>query len=130
MKDPLKADEFVILCVDDDVCNLLYMKMLIRNYNYSTLQANNGKEAVEICREHPELGLVLMDIRMPIMDGIEATRIIKQFRNELPIIAVTAFCMDDERVKILEAGFSDFIPKPVGKEILSEKIVRYGKLMG
>lgn len=117
----------VILIAEDDEFNLLYLNTILYEKNYKIISAVNGKEAVELCRAHSEISLVLMDIKMPIMDGIEATREIKSFRQSLPIIAVSAYCLDDDQKGLLEAGFDDFVFKPVSKNILMEKVSEYQK---
>ena len=86
----------------------------------------NGKEAVNQCREHPEISLILMDLKMPVMDGFEATGAIRSFWKYVPIIAITAFAMSDDKKRALDAGCDDYLPKPVNKEDLIEKLKRYG----
>ena len=86
----------------------------------------NGKEAVDQCREHPEISLVLMDMKMPVMDGYEATREIKSFRKDLPVIAVTAYAMKSDEKKVLKAGCDDYLAKPVEKNTLMKILAKYG----
>ena len=88
--------------------------------------AKNGKEAVEQCYEHPEISLVLMDLKMPVMDGLEATRKIKSFRKDLPIIAITAYAMSGDEKIALEAGCSDYITKPFEQDVLLSKLIKFG----
>ena len=100
-----------ILVADDNDSNYLLMNFILKN-NYEILRAVNGKDAVEkSTTEHPDL--ILMDMKMPMMDGIEATRLIKANHPELPIVAVTANAFDSDRQKALEAGCDDFLAKPV-----------------
>ena len=109
----------LILIAEDEDCNYSYIETLLRK-DCNTLRAFNGQEAVDLCKKHPDINLVLMDIKMPIMNGIEATHIIKSFRNDLPIIAVTAFAQSGDEFKIKEAGCDDYLSKPIKKaEILS-----------
>ena len=117
----------VILIAEDDEFNLLFLNTLLHEEDYKIISAVNGEEAVNLCRSHSEISLVLMDIKMPVMDGIEATREIKSFRQNLPIIAVSAYCMDDDKNRLIEAGFDDFVFKPVNKNILMEKVSEYQK---
>jgi len=86
------------------------------------IRAVNGIEAVELCKSNPDIDLVLMDLKMPEMDGYEATVLIKEFRPELPIIAQTAYSAKADRSKALACGCSDFISKPINKELLLSKI--------
>ncbi len=127
MKEPLMNDKIVILIAEDDEFNLLYLNTILQEKDYKIISAINGKEAVDLCRAHSEISLVLMDIKMPIMNGIEATREIKSFRQKLPIIAVSAYCLDDDKAGLIDAGFDDFVFKPVSKNILMEKVSEYEK---
>jgi two-component system, cell cycle response regulator DivK len=81
---------------------------------------------VEKCNENPDINLVLMDLKLPVMSGFEATRQIKSMRKDLPVIAITAFAMSGDESKALEAGCDDYIAKPVSKEILFSKIEKLG----
>lgn len=125
MKNIPAAGNMVILVAEDDEYNLLYLKTILNEYNLKNISAGDGKMAVDLCRIHPEISLVFMDIKMPVMDGVEATRQIKSFRQDLPIIAVSAYYGDNEKNGLLKAGFDEFISKPVSKEILIEKIRKY-----
>lgn len=100
-----------ILVAEDNDSNYLLMSFILKN-KYEILRAVNGKDAVEkSTTAHPDL--ILMDMKMPMMDGIEATRLIKADHPELPIVAVTANAFDSDRQKALEAGCDDFLSKPV-----------------
>jgi len=112
----------VILIVEDDEANSQFIETLLRKTVIPTFLATNGKFAVDLCREHPEISLVLMDIKMPVMDGLEATREIKSFRKELPIIALTAFAMSGDEQRALGAGCDDYLTKPLSREELFKKL--------
>jgi len=104
-----------ILITDDDMRNIFALSSALQAYEINIVIANNGIEALDKLKEHPEINLVLMDIMMPEMDGYEAMREIrvqKQFAN-LPIIALTAKAMKNDREKCIEAGANDYISKPV-----------------
>ena len=116
----------VILIAEDDESNVLYLEALLRKTGIKLLIAVNGEEAVNFCKDHPEISLVLMDIKMPVMDGMEATRKIKSFRKNLPVIAVTAYAMSGDEKRFHEAGCTDYLPKPIKKEDLMTKLKRYG----
>jgi hypothetical protein len=115
----------VALIAEDDRSNYFYLKMSLEKSGFDTLHAVNGLEVVEICQQHPEICLLLMDVKMPVMNGIEATLIIKEFRPDLPIIALSAYAQSGDEYRILEAGCSDFLPKPVIREELLEKISKF-----
>lgn len=115
-----------ILIAEDDEINLYYFQVLLIHDFIEILHANNGIEAVDICKSHPEIDLVLMDLKMVEMDGFEATRLIKSFRNNLPVIAITAYSESEDKQKALKAGCNDFITKPVKKEFLIKKLEEFG----
>ena len=104
-----------ILIVEDDVRNVFALSSVLEPRGAKVEIARNGREALEHLRQNPGVDLVLMDIMMPVMDGLEATREIRkqpQFAK-LPIIALTAKAMIDDREKCLEAGANDYIAKPL-----------------
>ncbi len=124
-KSPIKNS--TILIVEDEEINYLYIDILLENIELSliTLHAKHGKEAIEICKENTEIKLVLMDLKMPIMNGFEATRLIKEFRPDLPIVAQTAYSTNNEKEQASIAGCDDFISKPISKEILNGIIDKF-----
>ena len=116
------AERPVILVAEDDEPNFLFLKTLLKRRGYDVIWASNGNEAVSLCHDHPEISLVLMDIRMPEMDGLSATRLIKSAMPELPVIAVTAFAMSGDEQKAIEAGCDDYIPKPINEALFVHKV--------
>jgi len=112
----------VSLIAEDSETNYLYLKFILEKEGYSTLYAENGERAVELCKNHPEISVVLMDIKMPVMNGIEAMSIIKKIRKDLPVIAVTAYANSGENHLMYEAGCVDIIPKPINKSTLIQKL--------
>jgi signal transduction histidine kinase/CheY-like chemotaxis protein len=126
---PSKQEKPVILIAEDDESNLMFLQVILRKKYVSIITALNGQEAVAKCQDHPEISLVLMDIKMPVMDGLEATREIKSFRKDLPIIACTAFALSGDAKMVEEAGCDDYISKPVNKEGLLEKLRKYGVMV-
>lgn len=115
-----------LLIAEDDDYSYFYVETLLRNEN-KILRAYNGQEAIDLCREHPEISLVLMDIKMPVINGMEATQSIKSFRNDLPIIAITAYAESGNAYKIKEAGCDDYFSKPITKTELLSLIQKYFK---
>jgi len=111
-----------ILIAEDDNVNFLLLKKTMQLKRHTIIRAINGKEAVDICINNPNIDLVLMDIKMPVMDGFEAFEKIKAFRPELPIIAQTAFSSNDEKEKIERMGFFGYITKPIHREKLFDMI--------
>lgn len=111
-----------ILVAEDDELNYSYIETLLKKNGYTVLRAANGLEAINLCSGKTEIDLVLMDIKMPLMDGHEATRKIRAVKPRLPIIAQTAFAHDADRLKALENGCNDYISKPFTMNMLLSKI--------
>ena len=109
----------VVLITEDEEVNFFYLKTLLKKTEARILRAKNGKEAVDIIAEYDGgIDLILMDINMPVMDGYEAMRIIKSKHPDLPIIAQTAYTLNNDRHKCLKAGFNDYIAKPINRVAL------------
>ncbi len=111
-----------VLVAEDENNNFKLLEYYLSNDNIVVLHASNGSEAVQFCKNNSQINLVLMDLKMPVLDGFEATKIIKAFRPELPIIAQTAYTRDLDRTKAFACGCSDFLSKPFKKEELLIKI--------
>lgn len=114
---PLKKG-LKILIVDDDEITISYLRIVLKEYEQEILIAKNGVEAVEFCRENPDLDIILMDIKIPVKDGYEATRQIRKFNKDVFIIAQTAYAQSGDKDKCIEAGCDDYIAKPINKELL------------
>lgn len=98
---------------------------ILRKTRAEVLWAMDGQKAVEMVRENDNIDMILMDIRLPVMNGYDATREIRKLRQDVPIIAQTAYVMEDEKHKVLEVGCNDLITKPLRKDLLLEKIAFY-----
>ncbi len=107
-----------VLIVDDDMRNIFALSAVIEEHEMTVISADNGRDAIRILQEQPDIDIVLMDIMMPEMDGIETMQEIRKIQSfrELPIIAVTAKAMKGDREKCLEAGAWDYLAKPVDIE--------------
>ncbi|HEX2394056.1 MAG TPA: ATP-binding protein, partial [Bacteroidales bacterium] len=103
----------VIVIAEDDEINFKFLEAVLLDTSAQILHARNGIEAVELCRSINKIDLVLMDLKMPEMDGFEATRHIRQFNRKIPIIMQTAFIRDDELPRCEEIGCNDYITKPI-----------------
>jgi CheY-like chemotaxis protein len=109
-----------ILIVEDDMRTMFAMTKVLASHGLNPIKAENGEKALEMVKNHPDIDLILMDMMMPVMDGYETMqhiREMKQFVN-LPIIALTAKAMKEDRKKCLEAGATDYLSKPVDPERL------------
>jgi PAS domain S-box-containing protein len=114
-----------ILIVEDDETSDLLLSTMLTKINREILQAKNGLEAIELCRNNPDLDLILMDIKMPVMDGYEATRQIRQFNKDVIIIAQTAYGLTGDRENAIVAGCNAYISKPIIKDELMSLIQQY-----
>ena len=114
-----------ILIAEDDLISCEYLRELLHKEGFRVVTAKNGTEAVAACCDDPEIGLVLMDIKMPGLDGYSAAEKIRACRPELPVLAQTAYALDEERISILNAGFDDYIPKPIEKDVLLNMIAKF-----
>ncbi|MBA7519498.1 Sensor histidine kinase RcsC [subsurface metagenome] len=118
-----------ILIAEDDQINFQYLKEVISKSGAEILWARSGIEAINIAEVEEKLDLILMDIKMPEIDGIQATRYIKKIRPQVPVIAQTAYAMENDRIKCLNAGCSAYIPKPIDQKklfLLIEKFLLAG----
>ncbi|MDP4225102.1 MAG: PAS domain S-box protein [Bacteroidota bacterium] len=111
-----------ILIAEDEDSNFMLLDVILAEANFKILRATNGLEAVEMCKSNPQIDLVLIDIKMPEMDGYQATKQIKKIRPDLPLIAQSAFSTVADKNKVLACGCSDFIIKPLDRKLLLLKI--------
>jgi len=123
MISPLDFSKKIILIVEDDEISYSLLEALLKLKGMKCIGVKNGKEAVEYCQRPNQIDLILMDIKMPEMNGYEATIRIKKIRPELPIIAQTAYAIPGDEDKILEAGCDYCITKPIIKEELYDKVL-------
>lgn len=115
----------LILVAEDDDSSFKFIETLLNKTGVKILRAINGIEALEICKSRNDISLILMDIKMPKMNGIDATKEIKKLFPQIPIIAQTAYAFSSEKELVLEAGCDDYITKPIQKEELIECINKY-----
>lgn len=119
------SEEFSILIADDDEMARFLLETLLENTTARLILTSDGQQAVKKFSENPGISLVLMDIKMPVMDGLTATKKIKQIQPEVPVIALTAHAMSGDEARIKAAGCDDYIPKPFSSSVLFEKIKRF-----
>jgi signal transduction histidine kinase/CheY-like chemotaxis protein len=118
------ATDIGLLVVEDEDTNFMLLEAYLSDKNILVTRARNGLEAVDLLKEN-HYELVLMDIQMPVMNGLEATRRIREFDRDTPVIAVTAFAFENEKKQALEAGCNAHFSKPVKKEVLLKAIAHY-----
>lgn len=114
-----------ILIAEDDNLNFLLLNKILQLRNYTVLRANNGQEAVDICLENKDIDLIFMDVKMPLMNGLDAFKIINKINPDLVVIAQTAYSSDEDKEMILNLGFKNYITKPLNKEKIFELLDEY-----
>lgn len=120
MESPSEEKVHTILVAEDIDSNFALVDIMLRR-EFNIVRATNGIEAVRLYGEaHPNL--ILMDIQMPEMNGLDATRIIRKMDSEIPIVALTAFAFNSDRIEFMEAGGSDYLVKPIDPMQLKEKV--------
>ncbi len=122
---PVDRKSLIIMLVEDEESNMVYLKSIFRNKPIKLLQAYNGEEALAVFRQNPDIDLVLMDLKMNVMNGFEATKLLKQLKPNLPVIAVTAYALPSDKTKAFNAGCDDYITKPFRKDALVEVMGKY-----
>ncbi len=111
-----------ILIVEDDEASYLMLKIILSRHNYTISWAKSGEEALRIYRSEPTISLILMDLKLPGIDGYEATRLIRSQNPDVPIIAQSAYALSGDELNALKAGCNDYISKPVHKKVLLQKV--------
>jgi PAS domain S-box-containing protein len=122
IKSKVDLKERTILIAEDEYSNYLLLKEVLKDTGAELIHVENGMDAIEKCRENPQIDLILMDIKMPEMDGYQATEAIKKIRPGILILAQTAYAMFDDERKAFRAGCDDFITKPLTKQAVLSKI--------
>jgi CheY-like chemotaxis protein len=117
-----------ILIAEDEEYNFILLEEFLAGVEVNLIHAYNGLEAIELYKANPQISLVLMDIKMPLMDGITAFNELKSINPELKIIALTAYALEQDRLQFREIGFDDYLSKPVRKPDLISKVKSFLKL--
>ena len=115
----------IILIAEDEKYNYLLLNEMLKGINAKIIWAHNGMEVLEACKTQINIDLVLMDLKMPLMDGFEATKVIRGFFPDIPIIAQTAYTNEKERQRIFECGCNDIITKPIDANKFKTTINKY-----
>jgi PAS domain S-box-containing protein len=121
----VNSNEKTILIVEDEIYSFQFLEELLYGKNIKVLHAWDGKQAIEKVRNHSDISLVLMDIKLPTLDGYKATRFIKQIRPQLPVIAQTAYALSQDKEEALNAGCDNYLSKPINKDIFMDVINKY-----
>jgi CheY-like chemotaxis protein len=114
-----------ILIVEDDISSIFYLREVLADTHANLIITKDGGAAVDICTHDPSIDIVLMDIQIPVLDGYNTTKKIKNAKPRLPVIAQTAYAMLEDRKKCFDAGCDDYISKPIEPFALLDKINIY-----
>jgi CheY-like chemotaxis protein len=114
-----------VLIVEDDDINYFYLREILEETNVQLIYADNGFKAIDVFKANPKIDLVLMDMKMPLMNGYDATSKIKAIRPYVPVVAQTAYALSGERKKSLDAGCDGYITKPIMPNALIAALSKY-----
>ncbi len=112
----------IILIAEDMEMNFVLLKKTLAQTQANIIRAKNGQEMVDIIKSNQHVDIVLLDMGMPVMDGYDATKLLRNEGFQIPIIAQTAFALNNEKERVLKVGCNDYVEKPINKEVLFEKI--------
>ena len=119
------SNKIKVLIAEDDELSFEYLSIVLSDLAEEIIRAKTGLEAIEICKKNPNIDIVFMDIKMPELNGYEATKKIREFNKEIVIIAQTAFALSGDQEKSLEVGCNDYISKPIDKTKLREVFIKW-----
>jgi signal transduction histidine kinase/CheY-like chemotaxis protein/predicted hydrocarbon binding protein len=127
---PKEVEKDCLMLVEDNIVNQRLTRLILEKSGYKVIPANNGQIAIDLYKIHPEVKLILMDVQMPVLDGLLATKAIREFeslsgKKRTPIIALTAHAMKGDKEKCLEAGCDNYLSKPIMMEVLVGTIKKY-----
>ncbi|MCD4769636.1 MAG: response regulator [Bacteroidales bacterium] len=114
-----------IIVAEDEEYNFALIRIIFEKEGMNILWAKNGEEAIDIFINNDTIDLVLMDIKMPIMNGLDATRAIKKINSDIPVIALTAYALPEDRDLCMEAGCDEFVTKPINRANLLETAYKW-----
>jgi len=114
-----------ILVAEDEEINFLYLYELLRPTGIEIIRAENGEEAIDLFNENPDVKLILMDVKMPVLDGYEATKHIRQSNKDVPIIALTAYALEEDKQQAISSGCTMHLSKPILPEMLFDALEKF-----
>ena len=120
-----KINGLNVMIVEDEITSDIFLTKILEKNNHNVIHAETGEEAIELCSANNDLDLILMDIKMPVMDGYTATKKIREFNPDIIIITQTAFALQGDEEKAYAAGCNEYISKPIDEEELNSKIEKY-----
>jgi CheY-like chemotaxis protein len=119
------SSQGTVLIAEDEIYNYYYMEELLKAMKIKTIHAWNGVEAVNMVKNNNDISLVLMDIKMPEMDGLTATKLIKELNPTLPVVAQTAYESIEDRDKATESGVDYYMTKPISRVLFMEIVNQF-----
>jgi len=119
--------EILILIVEDEKVNCELLEILLTRKKLPYLLAYTGMDALDLFKKHPEIDLVLLDIKLPDISGEDVLKEMKALRPEIPILVQTAYVFDTDRARFYELGCDDYIKKPIFKDVFYEKVSHWLK---
>ena len=125
VKDHKRLKDLTVLFAEDDESSYQLMKIVLAHEGIKFIHTTNGKETIEALKQNPATSIILMDLKMPGMDGLEATRQIRQFNKTIPILAQTAHALYGDKEKAQQAGCTDYLSKPLNRNELMRMIEKY-----
>jgi CheY-like chemotaxis protein len=118
-------EDKTILIGEDEMVNFRLLQMILSKTKVKLLHGENGFEVLTLFKKNPDISLILMDIKMPGMDGIETVHEIRKLNSNLPILAQTAYALEDEKERCLNSGFNGYITKPINRDDLIKLIQNF-----
>ncbi|MCL3781498.1 response regulator [Prolixibacteraceae bacterium JC049] len=119
-----KLEETIVLVAEDEEYNYLFIEEVLHQKGFNLIHARDGQETIDMFKANPNIGLILMDIKMPVMSGFQAAKIIKQMQADVPIVAQSAYALESE-IKRYSEVFDDYITKPISTKTLTQKVNKY-----
>ncbi len=117
--------KLTVLVAEDDKTSFVYLETILSKVGFNLINTENGEDTIQALKSNDEIAIILMDIKMPGMNGLEATRQIRSFNKSIPIIAQTAHAFIEDRNKAINAGCNEYITKPIERDLIIKLIRAY-----
>ena len=114
--------KLTVLVAEDDKTSFVYLETILSKVGFNLINTENGEDTIQALKSNAEIAIILMDIKMPGMNGLEATRQIRSFNKSIPIIAQTAHAFIEDRDKAINAGCNDYVTKPIDRDLIIKLI--------
>lgn len=121
----INSSFITVLIAEDDDISFAYLEILLLNEDCKIIRTTDGIKTIEAVRSNPDIDMVLMDLKMPVLDGVRATLEIRKFNKKIPIIAQTAYVFESDRLEAMNAGCNDYLSKPIRRKQFLRKMSEY-----